>query len=411
MGAETRNINNIAAWCGIIWFVLIIDASFTWFLSYNMRNYIGAIFIFAGTFLLRGNNQLIVSMNRRLLFVFVFILYLYLFFFHGAFINRLMVLLPLMCIVLWNREALFKMYCLFRKFILFYAILSVGIEILVISGIWTSLPHIIMPPQDLVQENLNMVNYFYGLFRISVPETGLLLYRASGPLREGGHFAIFIGFLYFVEVIVFSKRNIWLIICGFLTLSPNFILFFLVTEGYCAIKQKRLFKSIAGLVFTLIVIVTAFILSPQNIKDEIYRIVLERSLENALINTQFDGYMAFLNSRADMDGMMMYERFENNANINDYLFGFNNVPVKFVLSDIRYLIMYYGYIGLFLLLICTLFFSVGDKKSLYGLALFFLAFLVMLQRSWMFENVYIWAMMLLATNVRSKVKYQIKTHG
>ena len=402
MGTKTRSVNDIAAWCGIIWFVLIIDACFTWFLSYAIRDFIGSFFIFYSTFLIYRKHQLVVSKHRLHLFLFIFILFFFMLFFHGAYISGPFTFLPLMCIVLWNMDVLFKMYQLFRNFIIFYAILSIIVELFVLSGIWTSLPHIVMPAQDTVQESFDTVNYVYGVFCIPVDNIPISFYRACGPLREGGHFSVFLGFLYFVEKIVYSRRNIWLIVCGFLTLSPNFVLFLLVTEGYYAIINKKIMKTVAGLFFVFIAVIMAFVLSPQNIKDEIIRIVIERTLEDTMNNAQYDGFMALLDGRTNTQGLLMYEQFSKNASFYEHLFGYNyaKLSLDFVLSDIRYLIVRYGYVGISLFLICTYFFSVGSKTFLYGLALFLLAFGVMLQRAWMFEQVYIWVMMFLATNAK-----------
>ncbi len=410
MDTKTCGINNIAAWCGIIWFVFIIDACFTWFLSYNMRDFIGSMFIFYATFLLLRKRQLEASKHRRSLLIIIAILSLFMLFFHRTFITCLLVHLPLMCVVLWNKDVLLRMFHLIRKFILFYAILSIIVELLVLSGIWTSLPHVVIPAQDTVQESLNSVNYFYGLFSIPIDNNiPITFYRASGPLREGGHFSIFVGFLYFIETIVYGKRNIWLIICGFLTLSPNFVLFFLITEGYYAIVNKKIMKAVFGLFLVFIAVIMAFVLSPQNIKDEITRIVIERTLENSINNVQYGGFMALLDGRTNTNGIVMYERFAKNASSYEHLIGYNftKLSVDFVLSDIRYLIVRYGYIGVSVFLICTLFFSLNSKNKIYGLALFILSFGVMLQRAWMFEHCYVWIMMFLATNARlMAVKYK-----
>ena len=402
MDIKTRNINDIAAWCGIIWFVFIIDASFTWFLSYPKRVFIGSLFILYVTIILYRKKELVVSRHRLILLITIFFLLSFRVFIKDEFLVTPFVFLPLMCIVQWNRNIMYKWYQLFRKFIIFYAILSIIIEFLVLSGVWKFLPYVIIPPQDTVQESLNLENYFYGLFSISVPDYGLTFYRASGPLREGGHFAVYLGFLYFVETIVYLKRNIWLIVCGFLTLSPNFVSLFIITEGYYAFLNKRIIKALAGLVIFFGAVIMAFVLSPQAIKDEIVRVVLERTLENSLNNVQYDGFMAILDGRTNTIGIQMYKAFVKYGTPNDHLIGYDpsKLTEGYVLSDIRYLIIRYGYVGLFLIALCTLLFSKGSQTRCYGFLLFIMAICVMLQRAWMFDFAYIWVMMFLATNVK-----------
>lgn len=310
---------------------------------------------------------------------------------------HLFTLTPLICVAYWSDTVLSQMYRYFKKFVLFYAFLSICVEVLVVTKVWIYLPHTIFPPQDFIQENAGLVNYFFGLFCIPATDTSLSFYRACGPLREGGHWVFFIGFVYFTEKALRGKRNIWLIICGILTLSPNFLLFFVVTELYCAVKQKKILKPLLSIVGVFIVIILIFLAVPQSIKDEIIRIIFERLLEASLQNAQDDGWMAFLDGRATQDGLMAYDNYLYSS-LHTRLFGENPFDAEGIMSDFRYLLIYIGYIGTAMVLWITCVFTFVRSRSFFNVCVFFLAFAIFMQRAWMYNQAYIWLMILLLTN-------------
>lgn len=155
------------------------------------------------------------------------------------------------------------------------------------------------------------------------------------------------------------------------------------------------------------ILIVSFILSPEEIKVEIIYIVLERGLEQSLENAESDGFMALLDGRINAVGDQIYHSFIRKGSTFEHLFGYRTgIPEDLVLSDIRLLILLYGYIGFFLFLLCTFFFSYGSKVCVYGMTIFAFAFVTMLQRAWMFEQNYIWAMMFMATNVNYMSGYR-----
>lgn len=405
MTSNIQKTEKIAALCGIIWFITIIDACFTWFFPWIVRYMIGTPLVIYATVLLRQKNALIVSGQRRKLFMLFFCLLLIVIIGHlslFSFIKFPLLYIPIFCLVFWPRTVLVRFYVYLRRFVVFYAIVSIFVEILVLSGIWSKLPCLIFPPYDNVQKNHDIINRFYGLFVIPEPTYGVTFYRAMGPLREGGHFSVFLGFIYFIEKAVHDKRNIWIIIAGLLTLSPNFVFYFLMAEGYVAVTRKRIKKAIIGLVCFVILIVGAVWFSPGFIKDEIIRIVLERSLEENLENAGTGGYMELLDGRTNIEGMQMWNHFVKRADFFSTLTGANSSDFEeqFVLSDFRFLIFRYGYLGFFFILICTIAISFWEKKNIYGICVLLLGLWVMVSRAWMFNQLYIWIMMLLAVNMK-----------
>ena len=405
MYPNTQKTEKLAALCGIIWFATIIDACFTWFLPWVVRYIIGTPLIIYATILLKQNNALKVSTKRRKLFLLFFCLFFFVLITRISIIsiiNYPFLYIPILCIVFWPATVLVRFYVYLRRFIVFYAIVSILVEILVLTEIYIKLPCLILPPYDNVQENAGTINRFYGLFVIPEPIRGVTFYRAMGPLREGGHFSIFLGFVYFIEKAVHDRRNIWIIIAGLLTLSPNFVFYFLMAEGYVAVSRKRIKKAIIGLVCFVVLIVGAVWFSPGFIKDEIVRIVLERSLEENIENAGTNGFMELLDGRTNIEGMQMWNQFVKRGDFFSTLTGasVSDFEEQYVLSDFRCLIFQFGYLGFFFILICTIAISFREGKNIYGICVLLLGLWVMVSRAWMFHQLYIWIMMLLAVNMK-----------
>ena len=292
-----------------------------------------------------------------------------------------------------------KMYSYFKRFVVFYAIVSILVEILVLTDTWHYLPYTDFPPQDIVQENLDTVNHVFGMFVIPQYGSEMSFYRAMGPLREGGHFSIFLGFVYFIEKCVYDKRNIWLIVAGLLTLSPNFVFYFLLAEGYIALKKKRIIKFCVQSVCFVAIIAAVIFYSPASIQDAIVQIVLERSLQENVENMGSSGLMALIEGRTDLAGEQLYTNFVNRAGMVSKLIGISYPKTDFVLSDFRTLICHYGYIGFALFVGITYATACLSKSLFYRMLVFLLGVYVMISRAWMFEQAYIWMMMFFASVV------------
>lgn len=403
--------DKFAAFCGMIWFIFIIDACFTWFFTWGTRYFIGAPFMFVATIALYGNYGLTVSKQRISLFLSILVLAAFIFLVKRQFVIAIIRYTPMMCIVFWRSSALHKMYVYLRNFIVFYAILSIFVEFLVISRLWRFLPHMILPPVDEVQRVLGYVNYFYGLFSIQSVDYNLPFFRTCGPGREGGHWAIYLGFLYFSEKAIYNKRNRWVIICGILTLSPNFPFAFVITEGYCAIIQRTITKTLTIILGSTMFVMALFFLTPKNIQDEVIRVIFERSLDKSIENMGAEGTIALINGRAGDRGLVYFNYFMKN-DMYTILTG-GKFPEDSTMSDYRRLIITYGYIGTFLILWCIIQFSLLRNKNLFGVCLLLLGLLVFIHRSWMYFQCYWWIVMLLISNERryGKGSFFLKRHS
>ena len=304
--------------------------------------------------------------------------------------------IPLICVACWRTSSLLKFYEFFKNYIVFYAIVSIIVEGLVLSGLWKALPHMVYPPQDAIQESQGINNFFYGLF--CIPTNGFFsIYRACGPLREGGHFSFFVGFVYFVENVLYGRRNKWLIIAGLLTLSPNFLLFLLVAESYSGIFERRFFKVLAWIVGSISVFVVLAYYAPQYLKDQVVHVVMERTLERNIENMGDEGFMALIDGRASINGLMMYDSFTKSDAVIQ-LFGFSKIGEDYTMSDFRYVLLRFGYIGMILYLLSFLAFTVVREKNVYGICVLLMLMIVFIQRAWMFNQVYFWVMALLIIN-------------
>ena len=399
MITKSERIDRIAALCGMIWFALIIDACYTWAIPDFYRYFVGTFFVFFATIILSNYHGLIVDNKRRKIAFFILVLC-----FYSVFVKfrlfSILLFFPFLSFLFWRDTVLLKMYSYFKRFVLFYAVLSILIELLVITKLWIHIPCVaVLPPNNFVQESLGLVNYYYVFFIIPAVNTSLNFYRASGPLTEGGHFVFLVGFVYFVEKVVYDKRNLWLLISGFLTLSPNFVVFFALTEGYCSIKQRRFLKPILGGCCIIIGVVILFLLSPQFVKDEIQWIILERGLEENIGNVESDGVMAILDGRVDTNGIYEYDKFSK-SNFMAKLIGFDEADGSMVLSDFRWMFLYFGYLGTFLFLLCTYLLSIGREHNLFGICIFFFVLMIFIQRAWILNQLYIWIILYLVVNAK-----------
>ena len=124
--------------------------------------------------------------------------------------------------------------------------------------------------------------------------------------------------------------------------------------------------------------------------------MLEQSIENA----ESEGVMAILDGRTVYDGLLAYDRFVKSS-FNIQLFGFDSFKDDEVLSDYRYYLMLYGYIGTILTLWCSFLFSYRKERNYFGLFILIIALLIFIQRAWMFNHVYVWVIMLISINVKS----------
>ena len=131
MANNSVRVDNVAALCGVIWLILTIDACFTWLIPDILRDLIGTIVVIYGSILLICDHGIVISRRRRLIILSLMILSLHMI------LNRhnifdFFIYFPLMLITIWRETTIVKFYVFFKNFVVFYAILSIIVELLVI---------------------------------------------------------------------------------------------------------------------------------------------------------------------------------------------------------------------------------------------------------------------------------------
>lgn len=185
-------------------------------------------------------------------------------------------------------------------------------------------------------------------------------------------------------------------VCGILTLSPNILFAFLITESYCGIKSRRIEKSIAIILSVIVLAIASFTLAPKQIKDEIVRVIFERTLDKSIESVGAEGLDAIIDGRTGDRGLVYYDYFLKSGTYTVLTGG--KFPKDSTMSDYRMLIMLFGFIGTFIILWVIIHFSLFRKRDLFGMCLLLFGLLVLVHRSWMFINCYLWTVMLLINN-------------
>lgn len=398
--SQLNSVQRFAAFLAVVWLVLQMDTFISWFFPSIIIFGTSAAVMFAASLLLFSNSLLRLDSKRKSIVLFIVLIFFLNVFKSDNFLNVLLVVLrylPLLLYVCWDGRVVEQSYVYFRNFVIFYAVGSTIIVLLVATGLIEHLPYITMPAQDNVQENAGTTNRIYGVFVVPDSVRGLST-RLSGPLREGGHFSLFLGITFFIERCVYGRIRLSLFLAGLLTLSPNFLIVFMLSLLYTSVTNKTIFKTISLFLVGLVAAVGVFFVLPAPVQEQIIFTVFERSLSDALAAMQDGGLLAALDERTDSLGKLVYEDFANNASFTEKLLGMppGDIDPQCVLSDYRRLVYIYGYFGLALILLLC--WSISRiNKSVFGICVFLYAVLVILHRSWMFIGIYIYIVMFMSS--------------
>ena len=373
----------------VLWILVMINSIIVWgsFSSVFRIAAFGGVVL--STFYLKA--QLRVTNKNLILFLVTLVLYIWVSYkkchnisiFAAYFTNYT----PLFLLYFWPKNELFRSYLRFRKFIVFICACASVISILILLGQASWLPYFIMPPQSGLHEGLGYVYYVYGFIVTINDPNHSQVFRACGILQEPGHFSIFLGFIYMIDRFIKQKVNWWVIICGILTFSGNFLLFVLFTEIKVIIDtflshELNINKYIKFLKYVTIIGSVSFILfvlMPRTVSDQIYYTFYERNLEKVFNAYQESGSLeGALDERVNDYGEFEYEH----ATTEEIIWGKVRRDAEVVLSDYRGLILNIGIIGLLMITILTFIIirrcSIGVK-----IAVALSVFLIVLHRSWM----------------------------
>lgn len=373
----------------VLWILVIINSIIVW----GSFSYVFRIAAFGGvvlsTFYLK--TKLRVTNKNLTLFLITLILYIWISYkkcynvniFAAYFTN----FIPLLLLYFWPKNELLKSYLLFRKCIVIICVCASIISILSLMGLSSWIPHYTMPPQSDLHERLGYFYDVYGLIVTINATNQFQEYRACGVLQEPGHFSIFLGFVYMIDRFMKLKANWWVIICGLLTFSGNFLLFVLFTEIKVIVdnflehklnvnKYIRFFKyaAIIGSVGFIL-----YVILPRSITDQFYYTLYERNLEKVINTYEESGSLEdALDERANDYGEFAY----NNATTEELIYGKGRRDYDVVLSDYRGLMMNIGLIGLIMVALVSFFII---KRCSWGVkvAVALSIFLIVIHRSWM----------------------------
>lgn len=343
--------------------------------------------IFLITNILYVNKELVFSKNRILLFFFLFtylcVISLPLFG-HSFEWGRIFHFAALFPIIFFPNLILYNIFKFFRKLLIFFSFFSIILFILILIGI--KLPYYKIEGFTLPMQTNHDYYRLYG-FIVSSTNTlwqyhGIIIARACGPFLEPGHFGIYIGIIISLEKILYNKINKILLITGFLTFSPAFliILFFIEIYNFFILHKTKLLKYFF---YATLVILSFTILVGSAFRQKIWHIAVERHLDKGL------------NSRLLEKTLIAYNEFIKTSDIITGI-GLKNLEGIGVMSDFRGLIFKFGLIGLILtLLICFSILIRSKFKQLFLIVPIIL--LIYLHRSWMFEGPYMYIFILFFT--------------
>ena len=347
--AKTSIIERWLPYIGTLWFFVIIESYLVWNPLAPLMHSIPSSLIIYGT--LRIQNKLNYTKNKHLicLFLVIYIIWAIITLCEDIpqVIRRSFDFVPILFFIFWPKELIIKTYLLIRKIVIFYALGSSVVTVLILAGFENNIPHIILPPREALHVRLDIVYYVYGIFvTLCYPVSGVAG-RACGMLMEPGHFAVVLGHIYLIDRLRKVRVNIWIVICGILTFSSVFILFVLFTE----IKN---------------------VFSKEGLKKIFF----------VLISVPFVLYGI---ERASDYSLNAYEKMD----IIEFLFGGKHIEPGECLSDYRGMIIYMGCVGLFLSILVYL--TIIRKIPLDLRMSLILSFsLILLHRSFMLFEPYIY---------------------
>lgn len=386
-------------WLGFFWFLCIIDGFYTWFFSSTLVLEAGLVFMFASTILLFNHGGIQLTENRVFPILLTLVIFVYVGFFKRQMMNSIVTFIPMWLFLLWKDVFIIQFYRLFRTFVIFFAICGVIMGIINIVGLLSHFPYLEFEARDNVQALHGNVCRLYGVcvFSADSYETSM---RVCGFLREGGHFAVFLGLLYIVERTSMGVRNLWLLLCGILTFSSNFIVCVILAEIVALYEERAIGRTMKYIMLAGIVLLVTFSLLPDALREQLVYLAFGRNLEAVLGSIGTGDFEDALNLRANDIGELYYYQFANSADTYTYLFGLPSSIVfeDIILSDYRYLIMTRGIVYLVMIFVLIFSCSKSINKKL-SIALLLFAILILTHRAWMLSRAYVYVLIILATVV------------
>ena len=395
---HTSGIEKWAPWFAVLWLLYVMNSVFAWYSFSVILRVIAATGVIFASYQMEDH----VITRKRGWIAFLTCLYMlwaamkmdhFL-----AYLSVVMTFLPFMCIVFWPDELLKRTYELFRKVVIFFAIGSTILTALSYVGITSHIPHIEMMSQSPLHENRN--DYYIVYFGIFPELNGveIFFHRACGMMEEPGHFSIVLGLIYLIDRYTHRRINPMIIIAAIFAFSSTFFLIMFFTEFWNMIVYWR--KTLLYILCAIVLGVIVYRALPRDMQDMVYYLAYERNMEQVVDAYDKSGSLnEALDERANDTGQNVYSR----LSFEQKLVGGEGGRFL-ILSDYRGFIVAMGYIGLWIVIIISLFTLFG-APFLLKISLFLSLMMIMLHRSWFFYEPFPYFMSFMAC-----ILYQYQCH-
>ncbi len=342
--------------------------------------------------------EMVVSMNRMLLVIFMLIFVTHVTFHisgENFLVVRFLSFSTFILILFYPPVLYYLIFKYFRQLMIIFAGFAVALFFLTLVGV--KLPYIYVTGFTLPMLPTKAFYMIYGPVVSSSNSIfytgGLVIARSCGPFLEPGHFGIYLGIVLSIEKVLYKKLTKLLILAGFLTLSPAFYFIILIIILYDLFIKKK--TGLAISISVILLFVFTMVVS-ASIRNDIYDITVGKVLGDEV------GYI--IDSRTGQYSLAAYEKFTN----SNHLFlgrGGEFVKKYGILSDIRGLFFKFGILGLTLVILMLLL-ILSKLKRFEFLMFFLIAGLILLHRSWMYTNVYLYLLFVIAVGVSSEKNYK-----
>ncbi|MEA2042897.1 MAG: hypothetical protein U9N85_10135 [Bacteroidota bacterium] len=384
----TINRNNVIAVTGAIFLFLSTLPFFLWSIP-AVSIIFFVLFLILAINVMRTGQYVIRQKNfYAFLVLFLYSVYMALPIFGHTFLpGKILLFSPLFVLLFLKNDMLLRIFKIWKILLIFFSAYAILVLILFILKI--EMPYWILSDTSYIPEEAGRGHFYkaYGLV-VSSSHTvkniaGFPTHRLCGPFAEPGHFAIYIGLTLLIDKFLGKKLNTILLIAGLLTLSPAFVLIFVLIEGYNFFIMRKI--NTKAYFIILVAIVSITLVKGRQLKERIIFLTVER---HSTIDKR-----APLKLRAKYTELIKEEK----------VLWFGVGTKKFdtfggSLSDPRGLIAKFGLIGLFFSIVLIVMFSAMMKKK-YAVFVFITIAMVYAHRVWMFESVYLFTFMLLAAVV------------
>lgn len=406
---KKNNVERYLPYMATVWFFVVLNSYLIWNPLAPVMHVLPAILIAVGTSAIskklnstKNAHTLIFCMSVYFLWVLMLLSDNF-----ATVVRRFVDFMPFICIILWPKELIVKTYRIIRKVVVFFAIGSAILSILILLGFGERLPHIVLPAREALHEKVGIVYNLYVFFIANVHPTIGISCRACGMLQEPGHFAILLGYIYVIERLGYNKINYWIIICGLLTFSSAFLLIMAFSELYQFFSLQNIKKIlyISTILFFSVIVIYNYL--PSSVQEQITFFAYGRNLESVVeAFKETASLTGALDERASDHAIALY----NKLSTTQYLFGGGNKEAGEMLSDFRGMILHIGLLGLLLSILSYIVLLKGVPMKL-KIALGGAYFLVAIHRAWILYLPYLFFLAYLAVvlyRMNNRVSYAVK---